>query len=82
VFVVETLAGGRYADCAVRRLLLPVLVALAALTACGSESSSRVSISVGKPERAVRDVSNVLELRAAFNDDRGSPRLLLILSPT
>ena len=63
-------------------MLLPVLLALAALTACGSESSDRVTVATRDASPAVADITNVLELRAAFNEDRGSARLLLILSPT
>jgi hypothetical protein len=64
------------------RLFALVVSAAAVIAGCGggSEASSR-----GDDARAratVRDLSTVLELRAAFNEDRGSPRLLLLLSPT
>ena len=62
------------------RRSLALVAAAAVLAGCGSDSSPTGG------ERAepagVRDVTSVLALRAAFNADRGKPRLLLILSPT
>ena len=34
------------------------------------------------PEMKIRDLSEVDELRADFNRDRGVPRIILLLSPT
>ena len=65
-----------------RRLLFAVLFALAALTACGSESSDRATVATRDASPPVADITNVLQLRAAFEDARGKARLLLILSPT
>ena len=60
---------------------LGLCACLAALAGCGSGGDSAATEAT--PKRAtLKDVSNVLELRAAFNEDRGKPRLLLILSPT
>ena len=65
-----------------RRLAIPLLAGacLLALAACGSDSSP--SREAASEPAALTDVSNILELRAAFNEDRGTPRLLLLLSPT
>jgi hypothetical protein len=52
------------------------------LAGCGSGSeSSGGSAAKAKPPQ-VADLDSVLQLRAAFNDDRGTPRVLLLLSPT
>jgi hypothetical protein len=66
----------------VRRLLalLATTTALAAGCGGGSDTSAPATGTTARP--AVRDVTNVLALRGAFNADRGKPRLLLILSPT
>lgn len=58
-----------------------VALAALALAACGGG---------GEPDEGaapaasgeLRDLSSVLDLRAAFNDDAGRPRLLVLLSPT
>jgi hypothetical protein len=35
-----------------------------------------------EPARALADMNSMDDLRARFNDDAGSPRLVLLLSPT
>jgi len=35
-----------------------------------------------EPANALADISSMDDLRARFNDDVGSPRLVLLLSPT
>jgi len=54
------------------------LVVVLAATGCGSSSSPSTDAS---PER-VRELTSIEGLRESFNDDRGTPRLLLLLSPT
>ena len=34
------------------------------------------------PNVALTDISDIEQLRARFNQDKGTPRLLLLLSPT
>jgi hypothetical protein len=68
-----------------RVFALVLLTAAVLATSSGCRSESR---SVGRapgPEGTaapVTDLNDVLQLRAAFNRDRGSARLLLVLSPT
>ena len=63
----------------IRRSALLLLAALA-LAGCGSDDAA-------KPEAAattgpVKELANILDLRADFEADTGKPRLLLLLSPT
>lgn len=52
-----------------------LVVLLALLSACGGGG--------GGGERAgLSDLTSVDELRVRFNEDRGEPRLILVLSPT
>jgi hypothetical protein len=55
-----------------RIVALACVIALAA--GCGGAAEDRSANLV--------DVESVLPLRAAFDSDRGSPRLLVVLSPT
>jgi hypothetical protein len=62
---------------------LAALAAASALAGCGGgegEPSSELPDAATSTE--ITDLENVLELRAAFNDDSGKPRLVLLLSPT
>jgi hypothetical protein len=61
------------------RVLLLVLVA-GVLAGCGGSEASSDGGSEATPR--VTSISSVLELRAAFNEERGQLRLLLLLSPT
>jgi len=63
-------------------LVLLTGVCLTALAACGSGSGSGGATAGAATSARVTDIGSVLELRAAFNADRGTPRLLLLLSPT
>jgi ABC-type glycerol-3-phosphate transport system substrate-binding protein len=61
----------------VRRALL-LLLALA-LTACGSSESETTAAPAAD---GVRGLENVLQLRGDFEAEKGSTRLLVLLSPT
>ena len=61
---------------------LPALLLIAAVLAgCGSDSAPPAAGDAPASSK-LTDLSSVLPLRAAFNEDRGSTRLLLVLSPT
>ena len=62
------------------RLLAPLLVAAFALSACGGGNDAAAPETTASD--GARELSNVLELRAAFEADRGKTRLLVLLSPT
>lgn len=62
-------------------LALVLAACLLLAVACGSDSSPTAEGGGGQTP-SVRSVDSVLTLRAAFNEDRGRTRLLLILSPT
>jgi len=62
----------------VTRAALAALL-VAALAACGGHATQPPAHA---PAGGLVDVQNVFPLRAAFNDERGAPRLLLVLSPT
>jgi hypothetical protein len=70
-----------------RGFVVPSLVALAVvLSACtesgiGSPSRSTPPGDEGAPA-AVRQLASIGMLREAFNDDAGSTRLILLISPT
>ena len=69
-----------------RRLLVPGLIALALIAnACtrstGSSSPSSPAGEQGAPA-PVRELTSIDTLREAFNDDAGSTRLILLISPT
>ncbi|MFN2492358.1 MAG: hypothetical protein ABR501_05680 [Pyrinomonadaceae bacterium] len=58
------------------RWVILLIVAAAALVA-GVVGSLKTD-----PGVSLTNLNNIGELRAQFNQDRGSPRLLLLLSPT
>jgi hypothetical protein len=68
-------------------LVVPSLIALALIvSACtgsdtGSSPRSRPTGDLGTPA-TVRELTSIDTLRGAFNDDAGSTRLMLIISPT
>ena len=64
----------------IRRCALLLLIALA-LTGCGGEKDEPAAQTPAARDGVV-DVNNVLDLRAAFEADRGKTRLLMLLSPT
>ena len=60
------------------RAAVVALVATLAVAGCGGSATSERA-----PERQrLADLHSVFPLRAAFNEGRGSPRLVLVLSPT
>ncbi len=56
-----------------------VLLLLLALAGCGGGDDGEQAAA---PKDGVRDLANVLDLRADFEVDAGKPRLLLLFSPT
>jgi hypothetical protein len=67
------------------RFLQFLLVAAATtlLGGCGTGSGSDSGGSAAEAKTGrLSNIGNVLELRSAFNDDRGVSRLILLLSPT
>jgi hypothetical protein len=65
-----------------RLVLLLLAGSVLGLAGCQSGSPSDGNESPQAGPTRVTDLENVLQLRAAFNEDRGTPRLLLLLSPT
>jgi hypothetical protein len=66
--------------CTVTRVAV-ALVLVVTLAACGGRSTRRAATGGARTDALV-SVDSVLPLRAAFNADRGHPRLLLLFSPT
>ncbi len=62
-----------------RRAALLLLAALA-LAGCGGDEAAQPE--AARSAGAVKQLENVLDLRADFEADAGKPRLLLLLSPT
>ena len=62
-----------------RRAALLLLAALA-LAGCGGEEAAKQE--AARPAGSVKQLANVLDLRADFEADAGKPRLLLLFSPT
>ena len=60
-----------------RRALL-LLLAVAVAGCGGSEAPEQAAA----PSDGIRDLDNVLALRADFEADKGSTRLIVLLSPT
>ena len=71
-----------------RRLALVVLLAaVLAVTGCGSGSSDETETPTTPSSKQdgvqqLTDLTSVEQLRTRFNDERGAPRLILLLSPT
>jgi ABC-type glycerol-3-phosphate transport system substrate-binding protein len=62
----------------VRRVALLLLAALALAGCGGDKTAPSESAATG----GVRELANVLDLRAAFEADAGKPRVVFLFSPT
>ena len=60
------------------RVALLVAVAAVVLGACTASGTSTEAIEAGQ----LRSLGGVEELQERFNNDAGSPRLILLMSPT
>ena len=70
-----------------RRLALVVLLAaVLAVAGCGSDSSDETGTPTTRSSKRdgvqLTELTSVEQLRTRFNDERGAPRLILLLSPT
>jgi len=66
-----------------RRLLVPGLIALAlASSACTESGIGAAGGSDQDEPTPVRELTSIDTLRDAFNEDAGSTRLILLVSPT
>jgi predicted flap endonuclease-1-like 5' DNA nuclease len=63
------------------KLVLAALAVLA-LAACGGGDSSSPAAEASAPADDVTDIDGIGPIREQFNRDAGSPRLLLLFSPT
>ena len=61
-----------------RRVAFLLLAALAA--GCGGDEAAKQE--AAPPAGSVKQLANVLDLRADFEADAGKPRLILLFSPT
>jgi hypothetical protein len=62
--------------------ILVIAVAVLTLGRHGYLGELAGRVSETGPPVAVRDLDNIATLREAFNRDAGSPRLILLVSPT
>ena len=66
-----------------RRLLIPSLIALVVVASgCTANGTGSAGASDQSPTSPVRELTSIDTLRDAFNDDAGSTRLILLISPT
>ena len=63
--------------------LITLVFLAAAPLACGSTSGSQGSGQTpNKPAASLEDLQDLSQLQTMFNKDTGTPRLILLLSPT
>lgn len=75
--------AGSFTDPCLRRLLLPGLIVLALVSNACAGAGTGPAGAGGRSEPApVLDLASIETLRGAFNDDAGSTRLILLVSPT
>jgi ABC-type glycerol-3-phosphate transport system substrate-binding protein len=66
----------------VRRVAL-LLLAAAVLAGCGGDDEAALTTgTAATPSSGVKELTNVLDLRADFEADAGKPRVIVLLSPT
>ena len=54
-----------------------------ALAGCGGDEEAAVTTgTAAAPSGSVKELTNVLDLRADFEADAGKPRVIVLLSPT
>jgi ABC-type glycerol-3-phosphate transport system substrate-binding protein len=66
----------------VRRTALLVLAVLALAGCGGSGGDDETAAQEAAPADGVEELANVLDLRADFEADAGTPRVLFLFSPT
>ena len=66
------------------RLLGLLLLAAVALAGCGGgdEQATATATSAAEQSGGVKELANVLDLRADFEADAGKPRVIVLFSPT
>jgi hypothetical protein len=65
----------------VSRLAL-LLLAAVALAGCGGEDEQAAVTTEAQQSSGVKELANVLDLRADFEADAGKPRVIVLFSPT
>lgn len=65
-----------------KQLLVSLFLVLAASGCGGQEQTAREGTSTAAGASLVRDVGTIDDLKAAFNAQRGVPRLIVLVSPT
>ena len=65
-----------------KKMLLPVIAAMAALSFTTPDDHSLKSALAQQRESSFTDLTSIEELKSVFNADPGLVRLILLLSPT
>ena len=65
-----------------RRLVAFALASTLVVAGCSSGSSDEAKTTAGGGDVRLTDLTDVEQLRTRFNEDRGTPRLILLLAPT